>query len=407
MEKDSPIIGLVALDIEKSGGVKTVAEFIFRAICEFSGYRVKIISLASSASDANSSRLSSCKTWLSCPKVTISQWSGIECFHVGANWSEFEFQRYRPRRVLSELISDCDLIQVVAGSPAVALSCVGLGKPVLLQVATRAIVERRMRASNDKGLAAIWRRAMTKITDRLDEKAIRDVDYVMVENPWMLEYCTAIGHQSSTSVIFAPPGVDINMFSPVMSGRKLGGRAGYILSVGRWDDPRKNVNFLLEAYRLVVMGHSDVPDLVLVGSTGPSGDFWEKVVRYSLRHRVRFIEKPSWPDLITLYQGATCFALSSDEEGFGMVVIEAMACGVPVVATRCGGPEGIIDHDDDGLLSPLEDVDAFAASLQNLCFDLEKNRIMGMRARIKVENKFSLAVAGQRFIDVYDNLLKN
>ena len=53
---------------------------------------------------------------------------------------------------------------------------------------------------------------------------------------------------------------------------------------------------------------------------------------------MRHVARPSRADLIRLYQGADVFALSSDEEGLGVVLLEAMACGVPVVAPGVGGP---------------------------------------------------------------------
>ena len=64
-----------------------------------------------------------------------------------------------------------------------------------------------------------------------------------------------------------------------------------------------------------------------------------------------------------MYQRAAVFALPSDDEGLGIVILEAMACGVPVVATRCGGPEDIITDGTDGFLVPRYDAGALASRL--------------------------------------------
>src|SRR6202043_1838740 len=100
-------------------------------------------------------------------------------------FSELEFQRYRPRRALTILLADCDLVQMVCGSAAWANAVLGLGKPVSVHVATRAKIERRRRDAHPQGLFGWWRKAMTPITNRLDDRALRCADAVQVMNPWM------------------------------------------------------------------------------------------------------------------------------------------------------------------------------------------------------------------------------
>jgi glycosyltransferase involved in cell wall biosynthesis len=68
-----------------------------------------------------------------------------------------------------------------------------------------------------------------------------------------------------------------------------------------------------------------------------------------------------------LYQEAKCFVLPSYEEGFGMVILEAMACGIPVVSTRCGGPNDIVLDGENGYLVDIGDVNAMAEKILALC----------------------------------------
>ena len=125
-----------------------------------------------------------------------------------------------------------------------------------------------------------------------------------------------------------------------------------------------------------------------------------------LQERVSHVFRPETNELIKLYQQATIFALPSDEEGFGVVIIEAMACAVPVVATRCGGPDGIITDGKDGLLVPLDDAPAMACALACLCRDSERNQLMGREARATVEARYSDEVAGKALVDVWDRFLE-
>src|SRR5207253_1142929 len=98
--------------------------------------------------------------------------------------------------------------------------------------------------------------------------------------------------------------------------------------------------------------------------------------------------------LVALYQSARMFALTSDEEGFGMVLVEAMACGIPVVATRCGGPDGIIRDGHDGYLVNVGDVAELSDRLKGLLSDQQRNRRMGQSARATALKRFDRRVAG-------------
>lgn len=244
---------------------------------------------------------------------------------------------------------------------------------------------------------------MTRASHRLDHKALALVDAVQVENSWMERLTRSLRSDADRTVRFAPPGVDTGAFRP--QGSRALDATGYVLCVGRLDDPRKNMTLLLEAYARLVSSLASAPQLVLAGASGPDASFWERAMALGVRERIRYIARPSRDELIALYQGAACFALPSAEEGFGMVLIEAMACGVPVVATRCGGPEGIVTDGEDGFLVPLDDVEAMAGRLCRLLTDGGLNGRMGQSARATVEQRFSETVTAQAFLDTYAELL--
>lgn len=399
-----PMVGLVVPSLEQGGGVPAVAEFVYGVAARSNRFDLRLFSLSTSMVDDVGLALTRPQSWLRGVKVAQGLWLGRPFARVGVFASELEFQRYAPRPALAAALAGCDVIQVVCGSPAWANTVTCLGMPVALQVATRAKVERRRRDAHPNGLAAWWRKGMTEITDHLDDRALRAVDAIQLENPWMLEYAKKINAgRSDVDIRYAPPGVNAKLFCPLAS--RLPAPKPYILCVGRLDDPRKNIGLFLQAFGRLPMELSHI-DLVTAGAGRPPDDYWAMVKVLGLQKRVRHIPRPETAELVKLYQQATVFALSSDEEGLGVVILEAMACAVPVVATRCGGPDGIITDGKDGFLVPLDDAAAMADRLALLCTDAAMNQQMGHAARATIEARYADDVAGAAFVDVWDKLLQ-
>lgn len=400
----SPRIGLVVPGLALGGGVPAVARFVRGAILHCGAFELTQVSLSTSSRDPCNVSLAAPRSWLRGPSTTRGMWESTSYIHAGATAGELEFQRYRRRAALSRALANCNLIQVVCGSPAWANAVIGLGKPVSLQVATLARVERQQRDTQPGGAIGLWRKAMTAVTSHLDDRALRRVDAIQVENPWMLDYARQINRGRSIDIRYAPPGIDSHLYTPVAQEHRL--RDRYILCVGRLGDPRKRIGLLLEAYVQLPAETRTTTALVLAGSSSPPPSFWQRVEQLGLRDHVRYVANPDADELLGLYQRATVLALPSDEEGFGMVVIEAMACGVPVVATRCGGPDGIITDGTDGFLVPRDDAAATAARLADLLNDDARNAAMGAAARTTIERRYDERIAGAAFIDAWDGLLR-
>ena len=122
----------------------TVGRFLYDVLQDAERYTPDMISLAMGIFDPVSSQLTRPATWARGARVEKRTWSGIPYRRVRARWSELEleFQRHRPRPLLTELLQDYDLIQVVAGTPPWARVAAHASVPIALQVATLTGVER-------------------------------------------------------------------------------------------------------------------------------------------------------------------------------------------------------------------------------------------------------------------------
>ena len=110
-------VALVTHDYQLGGGVSTMTNFLYRVLRESGRFEPEIISLAHSASDSASVRLRSPATWRQGIQLLRGKCDGIPFVHFGAWFSELEFQRYRPRANLTEMLNGYDLVQFVVGAP--------------------------------------------------------------------------------------------------------------------------------------------------------------------------------------------------------------------------------------------------------------------------------------------------
>jgi len=134
--------------------------------------------VATSARDRNSVRLTDPRSWGK-PRISVEEETrGYEFKHVGAVFTEFEFQRYRPRRVLTEELQRYDLVQIVAGTPPWTLLAKNYDGPIALQVATLTDVERETMLRHTTGARRAWMKLMSRYNTALEPEALRLADAV-------------------------------------------------------------------------------------------------------------------------------------------------------------------------------------------------------------------------------------
>jgi len=195
-----------------------------------------------------------------------------------------------------------------------------------------------------------------------------------------------------------PFAVDTERFRPWRSPESpVGDR--YVLMVGRINDPRKNTGLLLRAFS-TVQESGIATKLVLVGRRPLDGSLERMCYDLGIETVVSFAGELTTDELIRYYQNAELVVLPSRQEGFGIVVLEAFACGVPAVSTRCGGPEEIISDGETGLLVANDDANELAEAIIRVLGDDRLRQEMGREARLVACRDYSRSAVRERILEI-------
>jgi glycosyltransferase involved in cell wall biosynthesis len=179
-----------------------------------------------------------------------------------------------------------------------------------------------------------------------------------------------------------PNGVDVEEFAGVGTRRNRDGLVG--LFVGRLDPDQKGLDVLIRA--MAMLPRSPLLRLRLVGEDWGGAKLLRQLAqRLGVADRVSYIGKLSRSELVNEFAAADFLVLPSRFEPFGVVILEAMAAGLPVIASRVGGIPEIVADGRTGLLVEPDNPDALAESFELLSQDESLRRSMGRAARERVE----------------------
>lgn len=196
-------------------------------------------------------------------------------------------------------------------------------------------------------------------------------------------------------IVVIPNFIDVARFRPDIVPHPVGA-APMVVHVSNFR-PVKRVPWLVRAFAKATSNRR--AQLVLVGDGPDQAECRRVVAELGLGARVTFLgERDAIPELMA---PADVFALSSREESFGLSALEAMACGTPVVSTDAGGVREVVDHGVSGLLSPVDDLDAFAANLGQLLSDRGLATRMGQAARVAAVERFRTELVVVRYEALY------
>ena len=202
-----------------------------------------------------------------------------------------------------------------------------------------------------------------------------------------------------------PNGVDITRFAPrtverVETRKRLGlpSECFVVGTIGRVVKIKDHLTLLRSAEQLA---GGEIPIHVLIGGTGPELVALQEVAASSqnLAGRVTFLG--SIDDTPEVLNAMDVFVLPSLNEGMSNTLLEAMASGLPVVATRVGGNPELVEENSSGWLFPPGDIRELASRLEQLGIDSTLRRKLGKGARARAVSQFSLEGMVARYRELY------
>jgi mannosylfructose-phosphate synthase len=235
-----------------------------------------------------------------------------------------------------------------------------------------------------------------------------------VTSQLQLEKLRSLYGYQDENVEIIPPGVNIHKFKPLEDGAnhtKTNLPEKYIFCLSRVDS-NKGYDILLNAFARVCEKFDDVYLVTGGGSANPQPreqevlDMMSRIMREKkIENKIVFVGHVGEKLMVPYYQNARFFVMPSIFEPFGMTVQEAMASGIPVIASKFGGINTVLTHEKDGLLIDPKDEEEFSGSMIRLLEENEFRNRLGKEASKLIRENYSWEAIAERHINFYNKYL--
>lgn len=252
-------------------------------------------------------------------------------------------------------------------------------------------------------------RASPEMRDRifLDRIAVKLTDRVVAVGEPLRDYLINTVRLPARKVVTIKNGIDAARFAPSDKNHdavrtELGfAPTDVVITMVARLAPVKNHKLLIDTFNALA-GRYPQARLLIIGDGPLRGELESKVAHYSLRQKITFAGDR--PDVERLLAGADIATLSSQSEGISLTLLEAMATGLPVVATNVGGNPTIITEGQDGYLVD-QNVPSYSAALGRLIESVSLRRSLGGKARTTVIEKWSVKQMADQYQELYAELV--
>lgn len=167
--------------------------------------------------------------------------------------------------------------------------------------------------------------------------------------------------------------------------------------------PRKGFDILINAFAKTQLSKKDW-QLNIIGAGSDKEKLQAMIEQAGLKNNIILIGQKNKKQIEDIYQKSDVFVLASRSETFGVVYIEAMACGLPVIATPCGGPEEFVNK-KNGLLVPIDDVDSLAKALEQMFAHYQEYDRQAIADDCKAH--FSSEIIAKQLTGIFEQVIAN
>jgi len=204
------------------------------------------------------------------------------------------------------------------------------------------------------------------------------------------------------NVIVIGNGVDEKSFKA--KAKKSENSSKYVLFAGRIDR-EKGLFDLIECGKYIFEGKSDI-DFIIAGKGRDLNKLKRKTKKMGIQDKYKFLGQVDKDELVKLYQNASIFVLPSYHEGLPGVLLEAMACSMPIIASDVRGNRDLISNDFNGIIVPPRDPKKLAKAILKLTKDKKLGYKYGKNARKTIEEKYTWNRISYKILKCYKSLVE-
>jgi len=236
---------------------------------------------------------------------------------------------------------------------------------------------------------------------------------VLAPSKYTAEHVAAVQRVAVEKIRVLPWSLDPQFESLAPGAAKSAAPANFpagrvVLTVGRWraDERYKGMDTLITALPRLLPRWPEL-QVAMVGDGDDRAWLEDLAEENGVRLHVHFLSGLSYAELAACYGHCEIFALPSRGEGFGLVYLEAMACGKPVIGGAHGGAPEVIDDGKTGYLVQHGDAVQLATAMETLLADPALGQEMGRRGKQRVENEFRFSVFAKSFRKILRELCES
>ena len=243
-----------------------------------------------------------------------------------------------------------------------------------------------------------------------EQQVVDEADRLIVNTEHEAQQLVSLHQADPGRIDVVHPGVDLGAYNPgdrraARAALGLDAEVPMVAFVGRIQ-PLKGLDVAVRA--LASMERDDAVLVAVGGTSGPAGDahlaeVMELAQQLGVADRIRFVPAQPHHLLSTFYRAADLVLVPSRSESFGLVALEAAACGTPVVATAVGGLRTLVRHGSSGFLVPDRDAERFAVHADAVLADPDLAAHLGAGG-VRVARDFTWSTTAARLRRVYQDV---